>query len=422
MTCIIFVVAESSGSLSKPGVRSSNLFPALLSLLYQLTSVRVIVARLTMMYNYASILEYLDNSSDTPSSFPSMKPRLPSMLCLPSGLPSTSFLQREAEQMAPKSVLKQLRRSPTPPSPGAIEDALSSPIVDPRPIALRSPTVSSPKLRLSKDANTNTVWQEPQPYEVLRAVERKDIAYLMEVRDRAFHLLVRRSGGVTPLLHAMRIGASHREVAIILVGAFSRFINHLEDEEMGLSRTKVILKALRANLKLAIDFGLQSSQSDLIASFLQTLVMSEGEKWVFAQVSNVGLALRAGTQGQPVCTAQSAVRSFATKELGKAQAIATLEDYVANATGDLLMMAVWRLALESITGDSIPSWYFARDDRVYKAFCDLLDKHQVAVQRSLPRRLKWQIRVLRKVLEGRNTTWPSKVKVLAEELDTGEGV
>jgi hypothetical protein len=80
------------------------------------------------------------------------------------------------------------------------------------------------------------------------------------------------------------------------------------------------------NLKLAIDYGLQQSQSDLVASFLQTLIMSEGDKWVVGQASNISLALRAGTAGKPVQTAGSAVRSFATKELGKAASIATLED------------------------------------------------------------------------------------------------
>lgn len=83
---------------------------------------------------------------------------------------------------------------------------------------------------------------------------------------------------------------------------------------------------LGTNLKLAIDYGLHKSQSDLIASFLQTLVMSEGDKWVRAQVSTVSLALRSGTAGKPVSTASAAVRKFATKELSKADAIASLED------------------------------------------------------------------------------------------------
>jgi hypothetical protein len=54
--------------------------------------------------------------------------------------------------------------------------------------------------------------------------------------------------------------------------------------------------------------------------------MSEGDKWVAAQASNISLALRAGTAGKPVQTAGSAVRGFATKELGRAAVIATLED------------------------------------------------------------------------------------------------
>ncbi|KAG5638992.1 hypothetical protein H0H81_007900 [Sphagnurus paluster] len=164
----------------------------------------------------------------------------------------------------------------------------------------------------------------------------------MEVRDRGFpvrqicaaeflfylacQLLLRKTGDATPLLHAMRIGQSHRDVAILLLGAFSRWINHLSDEDIPKPRTKVILKALRTNLKLAIDYGLAKSQSDLTASFLQTLIMSEGDTWVWAQVSTISNALSAGTAGQPVKAADFAVRRFATKELGKAQLIATLED------------------------------------------------------------------------------------------------
>ena len=79
-------------------------------------------------------------------------------------------------------------------------------------------------------------------------------------------------------------------------------------------------------MKLAIDYGLQRSQSDLIASFMQTLIMSEGERWVTDQTHNVALALRAGTEGKPVHTAETIVRKFTTRELGKAELIASLED------------------------------------------------------------------------------------------------
>ena len=84
---------------------------------------------------------------------------------------------------------------------------------------------------------------------------------------------------------------------------------------------------LGTNLKLAIDYGLQRSQSDLVASYLQTLIMSEGDQWVGKSVASVALALRLpGPEGKPVGTANNAVRSFATRELNQAAAIATLED------------------------------------------------------------------------------------------------
>jgi hypothetical protein len=127
----------------------------------------------------------------------------------------------------------------------------------------------------------------------------------LEMRLVSLHDIIQTSACLTQisprpaaLLHAMRIGEGHRDVAIILVGALSRWVNHLEDEDMDKPRTKVLLKALRkgihhatqfktliahsigTNLKLAIDYGLQKNQSDLLASFLQTLIMSEGEKWV----------------------------------------------------------------------------------------------------------------------------------------------
>jgi hypothetical protein len=55
--------------------------------------------------------------------------------------------------------------------------------------------------------------------------------------------------------------------------------------------------------------------------------MSEGDKWVWSQITSVGLALRSNPgEGKPVETAEMAVRAFATRELGKAAAIAALED------------------------------------------------------------------------------------------------
>ncbi|KAJ3987206.1 hypothetical protein F5890DRAFT_1551609 [Lentinula detonsa] len=399
-------------------------------------------------FNHESLIESLGKSLDvnTASSTVPKRQSLSSSLCLPDRLPNSSFIQREAEKAGPKAILRQLRRSPSPSSSEADDDFESedgSHTRDPSSASTQSTSPSNspsqPNHLPNHIQNSNSSWKDPQPFEVLRAVERKDVVYLMEIRDRAFHLLLRKWGDVTPLLHAMRIGKSHRDVAIILLGSFSRYINHLDDSELQKPRTKTVLKALRANLKLAIDVGLAKSQSDLTASFLQTLIMSEGEKWIHAQTSNVMIALRAGIAGEPVKTADAAVRKFATRELGKAELIASLEDYIANAASDLLLLAAWSLALESIQGESIPVLiytnrcgyfdnafiqisYFARDDRVYKAFVERLEKNEKVIRQSLSRRLKWQLRVLKAVLEGRTITFRRKVEVLAEELDQGEGV
>jgi len=238
----------------------------------------------------------------------------------------------------------------------------------------------------------------------------------MEVRDRAFPLLLQTSGGETPLVHAIRIG--NKDVAIILLGAFSRFINRLQDEDIVKPLVQTQLKAMRVGLKLAINEGLAHSQPDLIASFMQTLVMSEGDKWLWASVSLVARALGGPPEAKPVQTADAAIRKFTTKELGKASLIASVEDYIANATADILVLGAWALALQLIPSlPRIPSYYFARDDRVYKAFVEHFVRHKAQIARSCPRRLRWQLKVLEDGLQGRQTSHRRKVEHLAAQLD-----
>jgi hypothetical protein len=249
----------------------------------------------------------------------------------------------------------------------------------------------------------------------MKAIEEKNITFLMEVRDKAFPLLLQSSGGETPLVHAIRTG--NKDVAIVLIGSFSRWVNYLEDTDIRKPHTQTYLKALRVGLKLAINEGLAKSQNDLIASFMQILVMSEGDKWVYAQVSTVSRALNAGKDGKPVQVAGACVRRFATKELGKADLIASLEDYVSNATADLLMMGAWAIALQSFKGDPLPSYYFARDDRVYKNFVDKIDQYGTEIKHSCTRQLKWQLEVLKNGLGGRSLTFRRKIELVASQLD-----
>ncbi|EAU84712.1 hypothetical protein CC1G_00231 [Coprinopsis cinerea okayama7 len=340
-----------------------------------------------------------------------------------------SQLQREAELLVPKEFQKQLelKFSDQLSEEDERDDGTSGerePETTSEPASPTSPRSSS----LFKSFVKSLVAVQPkkpisvadvQPFEIMKAVEDRNITFLMEVRDRAFPLLLQTSGGETPLVHAIRIG--NRDVAIVLLGAFSRWINRLEAEDIVEAQVQSQLKALRVGLKLAINEGLAHSQPDLIASFMQTLVMSEGDNWVWAQVSLVARALNGTADGKPVQTADAAIRKFTTKELGKASLIASVEDYIANAIADLLVMGAWSIVRQNIpSADAIPSYYFARDDRVYKAFLEQYQKLRPQISRSCPRRLRWQLQILKDGLQGRQISFRKKIEAIAASLDREE--
>lgn len=62
----------------------------------------------------------------------------------------------------------------------------------------------------------------PQAYELYQAIDKHDIDFIMRVRDHAFPLLLQKNAGEFPIVYAARIGPSHRDVVILLVGALSR--------------------------------------------------------------------------------------------------------------------------------------------------------------------------------------------------------
>lgn len=394
-----------------------------------------------MNFNNAPLIKGLEHAADkvkppppdpTSLAAPAIRRRVVSEPCLPERLPNTSFLRREAESLAPNTLQKELAShrqgedSVSEESDSEASDTAEDVQEEP-PASPSSPKGSSLFKSIvksfsgftsgSRQSQGPASWSDVQPFEVMKAVEDSNIMFLMEVRDRAFPLLLRTSGGQTPLVHAIRIG--NKEVAIVLLGAFSRYINHLDDADVLKPQTQSHLKALRTGLKLAINQGLADSQNDLIASFMQTLIMSEGDKWVWAQVSMVSRELNAGSEGKPVTMAGIAVRRFTTKELGKADMIASLEDYIANATADLLMMGAWAGVLQSISADNMPSYYFARDDRVYKAFASRLEQHQTEIDRKCPRHLRYQLAILKSGFEGRNITFRKKIELITAQLEPG---
>lgn len=110
-----------------------------------------------------------------------------------------------------------------------------------------------------------------------------------------------------------------------------------------------------SNLKLAIDNALLPGHNPaLLSSYLQVLIMSEGDTWVHKAVYEVSLLLR-DPSATPVKAAEAMVRSFCTKELrGAPGGIGDVEEYIANAALDLVIMAAWSLAINQISADALP--------------------------------------------------------------------
>merc|ERR1712093_255152 len=243
--------------------------------------------------------------------------------------------------------------------------------------------------------------------------------------DSAFALLVQKTGSQTPLLYASRIGKSHREIAILLTGALSRFVNQLPDDvRLQTPQMQSLIRAVRANLKLAINESLTSNQTELISSYLQIIIMSEGEKWILEQTQNVALALRLpGKEGKPVQTAMNAVKNFATRELRtleKGNAVASVEDYLANATNDLVIMALWSSVTDKMVGKLLPSYQFGRDERIFKSFADNIDAASKKGDyiMKLGKHVRQQIQGTIDVMNtARATGHAEKSRALAELLD-----
>lgn len=64
----------------------------------------------------------------------------------------------------------------------------------------------------------------PQAYELYKAIDKRDIEFVSRVRDHCFNMLLQKNAAEFPIIYAARIGPSHRDIVIMLVGAFSRCV------------------------------------------------------------------------------------------------------------------------------------------------------------------------------------------------------
>ncbi|QRW19452.1 hypothetical protein RhiXN_00858 [Rhizoctonia solani] len=350
-----------------------------------------------MSFNHIFLLQDLDYRKrrlQAPSVFrPTPRKRLSSECCLPTTLPSLSSLDKVARNQIPRTEVRQLRQRST-----SSEGSSSSENSDDAPTSPSQPRADDARGYTPQKSTPSArpkVWKEPEHWEVVQAIEKRDVVKLSEIRDYSFHVLLRRVNNTSPLEHAVRIG--YTDMAILILGMFSRWINYLDEEDFSRKKVMINLNAIRINLRFAITQGLQHNQPNLISSYLQTIVMSHGEAWLKASISDVARELNQGSEGKPAHMAITSIKNFFTRELAKADSIITVDEYVANAGCDLLMLGAWNIAMQKLPNG-------LRDE----------------CRAHLPKKLQWQMKVMKKTIGIRTYGIYQKLEILKEELDGKE--
>ncbi|KIR35773.1 hypothetical protein I307_04466 [Cryptococcus deuterogattii 99/473] len=300
------------------------------------------------------------NPSDQPTSpiASAKSPRLHSSPVLLLPLPPASAMEKESvfqSELELNRQTRQLQRERD------LEEALQDQVWQLERAALREEQGtwsrrqqenSKSKGRTDDDkwGNTQGFIRPPQAYELYQAIDKHDIDFIMRVRDHAFKLLLQKNGSEFPIVYAARLGEGWRDIVILLVGTLSRFVNHLEPEDFSKKETKDTLKGLPT-----YDLTLLLRASPLRTS-------------------------------KPVAHAEEMVRRFCTKELrGVAGGIGEVEEYVANAALDLVIMAVWSLAAGQLDLENLPTHTFARDLRTYQTFTEALQEKSAQISKANPR-------------------------------------
>lgn len=151
------------------------------------------------MFNNSYTLFTLDEDYHVPPQ-PQRTP-IKSVPCLPLRLPSTGsffvffheitfqlslgFISREANKVSHGALRKELEYQQSNPftSDTPLADEQASPKTTRRQSSASDTTNSVKSSTIPSNFNSlSTNWREPQAFEIFRAIERKDIVFLMEIR------------------------------------------------------------------------------------------------------------------------------------------------------------------------------------------------------------------------------------------------
>ncbi|WWC72380.1 uncharacterized protein I206_106342 [Kwoniella pini CBS 10737] len=346
-------------------------------------------------------------------------PKIQSSPILLQPLPATSSLNKEsiyASELELDKQTKQLNREKQ--LSEALKDQLYS--IEREKIKIEQGTWSKNNSKFeykdkddkiiysSENSKTKPFNNPPQAFELYKAIDDHNFEFIMRIRDYQFDTLLQKNGNEFPILYATRLGNQWRDVVILLVGALSRYVNHLEPEDFEKKETLRTLKALRANLKLAIDHTLinlpPGHSTNLLSSYLQVLIMSEGDSFLLKSMNEISLIIRSKINSsnsnsnsnsnsklnseiiKPVFQSENIIRKFCTKELrGIKEGIIDVEEYISNATLDLLILSCWNLVSNQLNIENLPTHTFARDLRTYSLFIEAYENNLTNLNKLNPK-------------------------------------
>ena len=192
--------------------------------------------------------------------------------------------------------------------------------------------------------------------DILTAIDEGNPETLSAIRDKNFTLFLSGSGVLNPLQYAMN--TQNEAMVVVLVGIMSAWVNRLDPATLATPQGRETLNKVRGNLHLAIRFALAHHVHAALASYVQTLVMSQGDAWLQETVRAIATAVAKGPMRDALGHAERAMQRFIVDAL-KDGGVMEVEDYRLNATTDLLMMGC-----AQALGDPIGVHCFARDRRV----------------------------------------------------------
>lgn len=148
--------------------------------------------------------------------------------------------------------------------------------------------------------------------------------------------------------------------------------------------------------------------------------MSEGDNWIHKTAHDLGLLLRDPT-GRPVAEAEALVRRFATRELRTVPGgVADVEEYVWNATLDLVTMAAWGVAAGQIDAEPLPTYTFARDLRTYGELKEAMEANAGKMTR-VNRRVRFILDTVMRIAPNTLLGMRARVGEIRAAVDQGGG-